>query len=484
MKTQGISLVTSKMSGMGTAKSTRAKDTTFDSFMASRASGVETGKAKPSREAGDSVSVQTSAKKAVNQDENTSGDAPVSADRPQVQGMTAKKPVAEQSPEDKMLQEQDLPELVSRMMNLLKEKFGLSDEEIQDMLTKLGMDLQAFAFQMNWADGSLQQTAVFDLKELVMEFHGIEDSSVFLTNSDLNQELTSLAEDMAELMMSFADEMSEGGEGTDVYQMIAEELPAQMETQPVRGEEAPVPVQNLSEETAAVPEEAADKTEGFSVVVEDYTAGGSEDSAADSGAGDGTAEMRSGTAQTAETGRNTDSHEAAGAASLFTERLAQAFEPETEAIAPAERSMVDIVEQVVRQVRIRVMPDTTSLELQLHPASLGRVSIQVSSVANGAATAVLAVENQMAKEALESQLIALKQSFEEQGLKVDAVEVTVSEFGLNREQQQAGQEQSGRQQRGRRFRAEAGSGLEREDDTAEVTEASRRDVSSTVDYTA
>ena len=464
MKTEGISLVTSKMSGMGTAKSTRAKDTTFDSFMASRASGVETGKSKLSRESGDSVSVST--------------------DRPQVQGMTAKKPMAEQSREDKMLQAPNMPKLVFRMMNLLKEKFGLSDEEIQDMLTKLGMDLQALAFQMNWADGSLQQTAVFDLKELVMEFHGIEDSSVFLTNSDLNQELTSLAEDMAELMMSFADEMSEGGEGTDVYQMISEELPAQMETQPVRGEEAPVPVQNLSEETAAVPEEAADKTEGFSVVVEDYTAGGSEDSAADSGAGDGTAEMGSGTAQTAETGRNTDSHEAAGAASLFTERLAQAFEPETEAIAPAERSMVDIVEQVVRQVRIRVMPDTTSLELQLHPASLGRVSIQVSSVANGAATAVLAVENQMAKEAMESQLIALKQSFEEQGLKVDAVEVTVSEFGLNREQQQGGQEQSGRQQRGRRFRAEAGSGLEREDDTAEVTEASRRDVSSTVDYTA
>lgn len=464
MKTQGISLVTSKMSGMGTAKSTRAKDTTFDSFMASRASGVETGKSKPSRESGDSVSVST--------------------DRPQVQGMTAKKPMAEQSRGDKMLQEPNMPKLVSRMMNLLKEKFGLSDEEIQDMLTKLGIDLQALAFQMNWADGSLQQTAVFDLKELVMEFHGIEDSSVFLTNSDLNQELTSLAEDMAELMMSFADEMSEGGEGTDVYRMFSEELPAQMETQPVRGEEAPVPVQNLSEETAAVPEEAADKTEGFSVVVEDYTAGGSEDSAADSGAGDGTAEMGSGAAQAAETGRNTDPHEAAGAAGLFTERLAQAFEPETEAIAPAERSMVDIVEQVVRQVRIRVMPDTTSLELQLHPASLGRVSIQVSSVANGAATAVLAVENQMAKEALESQLIALKQSFEEQGLKVDAVEVTVSEFGLNREQQQNGQEQSGRQQRGRRFRAEAGSGLEREDDTAEVTEASRRDVSSTVDYTA
>ncbi|MFR1255038.1 MAG: hypothetical protein ACLSCU_02140 [Eubacterium sp.] len=42
----------------------------------------------------------------------------------------------------------------------------------------------------------------------------------------------------------------------------------------------------------------------------------------------------------------------------------------------------------------------------------------------------------MAKQALESQMLTLKQNFQEQGLKVDAVEVTVSNFNLESEGQQ------------------------------------------------
>ena len=45
----------------------------------------------------------------------------------------------------------------------------------------------------------------------------------------------------------------------------------------------------------------------------------------------------------------------------------------------------------------------------------------------------MVVENQMAKEALESQMIHLKEAFNEQGLKVDEVEVTVAEFGLKKD---------------------------------------------------
>jgi len=51
------------------------------------------------------------------------------------------------------------------------------------------------------------------------------------------------------------------------------------------------------------------------------------------------------------------------------------------------------------------------------------------------------VENQVAKEALESQMITLKETFAEQGLKVDAVEVTVSDFGLEHQNREAEQEQ-------------------------------------------
>ncbi|MCH5264870.1 MAG: flagellar hook-length control protein FliK [Lachnospiraceae bacterium] len=465
MQTQGISLVTSNMSGNVSVKNTKASDVTFDSFMSSRASKVDT------RYAASTVDSKVSTPAAKSGGKKQDVVDSHSLDEMSDSGKSVKKPVVTGDMEDKV-NILDLSQMAAQMVDLLQEKFGLSDEEIQDMLTKLGIDLQFFALQMNWADGTMWPASVNSLQNLLMEFHGITDPSVFLTNSDLNQELTSLVEDMTDLLVNFAAETFEGDPNA-LRQLLAEAV--QMETD---GEDKAA----LSAQTP-VDEDVADgrlagEQEGFSVIVEDYTDGDAESDMADSGT-----EMGSQTSRRTDARTDVVAERNATASELFTERLAQAFEPDAE-IAPAERSMVNIVEQVVRQVRIRVMSDTTSLELQLHPASLGRVSIQVSSAANGAATAVLAVENQMAKEALESQMIALKQTFEEQGLKVDAVEVTVSEFGLNREQHQAGQEQTGNQSKDRRFRADAGNGLEQEDEAPEVAEASRRDVNSTVDYTA
>ena len=149
----------------------------------------------------------------------------------------------------------------------------------------------------------------------------------------------------------------------------------------------------------------------------------------------------------------------------------------------AERTMTQIVEQVVRQVRIRVMPETTSMEMQLNPASLGRVNLTVATT-GGVATATMVVENQMAKNALESQLISLKESFAEQGLKVEEVEVTVAEFGLKKENEQQ-QENMQQKKSGRRFRSddELVEGDDVETDL-NLTSSQRRDSNSVVDYTA
>ena len=60
----------------------------------------------------------------------------------------------------------------------------------------------------------------------------------------------------------------------------------------------------------------------------------------------------------------------------------------------------------------------------------------------GKLTASLKVENQTAKEALESSLQELKQSFKEQGLKVEEVEVTLSNYSdeYNQNQEKAREE--------------------------------------------
>ena len=71
------------------------------------------------------------------------------------------------------------------------------------------------------------------------------------------------------------------------------------------------------------------------------------------------------------------------------------------------------------------------MELQLHPASLGTIHMNIASQ-NGIVTAHLLVQNESVKAALEAQLATLQETFEEQGTKVEAVEVAVASYDLDR----------------------------------------------------
>lgn len=91
-----------------------------------------------------------------------------------------------------------------------------------------------------------------------------------------------------------------------------------------------------------------------------------------------------------------------------------------------------IIKQITDDIRLYAKADTTSLEIQLEPETLGKVGITVTSKA-GTITAQLVVQNEVAKEAIESQMATLKESFASQDIKVDAVQVTIvsKEFEQN-----------------------------------------------------
>ncbi len=110
-----------------------------------------------------------------------------------------------------------------------------------------------------------------------------------------------------------------------------------------------------------------------------------------------------------------------------------------ETVSPAE-----IVHQVVEEIKLVARQDTTSMELQLYPEHLGKVAIQVSS-RNGAVTAQITAENEMARAALEGSIQTLKETFQNQGLKVEAIEVMVATSSFSQEQfmdRQTNQEES------------------------------------------
>lgn len=98
------------------------------------------------------------------------------------------------------------------------------------------------------------------------------------------------------------------------------------------------------------------------------------------------------------------------------------------------QQMVDIVNQVVEKIKVSLGTESTSIEMQLNPEHLGKVLLNVSSK-NGMMTAVFSVQSEEAKAALESQMFTLRENLELRELKVDAVEVNVSDFDFSRSDQ-------------------------------------------------
>ena len=111
----------------------------------------------------------------------------------------------------------------------------------------------------------------------------------------------------------------------------------------------------------------------------------------------------------------------------------------------------DIMRQIMDYMKVSVKADSSDLEMQLHPQSLGTLHVQVASK-NGVVTANFITQNETVKAALESQMVQLKESFAEQGVKVEAIEVTVQTHPF---------EQNLEQGRGNQSDQESGAGVSR-----------------------
>ena len=80
-------------------------------------------------------------------------------------------------------------------------------------------------------------------------------------------------------------------------------------------------------------------------------------------------------------------------------------------------------------MKIQLKPGMEQIEMQLHPESLGTVHIQLTSK-GGEVTAQFQVQNEAVKAAIESQITTLQESLREQGVKVEAVQVSVESHGF------------------------------------------------------
>ncbi len=105
-------------------------------------------------------------------------------------------------------------------------------------------------------------------------------------------------------------------------------------------------------------------------------------------------------------------------------------------------SQADIIRQVVDEIKANVTNEVTSLEMRLNPESLGRVQITVSS-RNGIMQAQIVAETEAAKNAIEANIAALRETLNNQDLKVEDVEVTIASYGFFEGQEDNMQDENG-----------------------------------------
>lgn len=173
----------------------------------------------------------------------------------------------------------------------------------------------------------------------------------------------------------------------------------------------------------------------------------------------------------------------------FVENMMQAVPEEHMPEQVNMQQMIDIVNQVVEQIHSSMEDSATTLEMQLNPESLGKLLLTVTNK-NSVMTASFTVQTTEAKVALESQMATLRESLEQKNLKVEAVEVSVSDFAFS----QSGQADTGDQKEfsrgnGRRARFKYDDGDEEEavdakDEAEQVRRSVMRDSGSSIDYTA
>lgn len=123
----------------------------------------------------------------------------------------------------------------------------------------------------------------------------------------------------------------------------------------------------------------------------------------------------------------------------FTETMNTAAAAET---APAQQVQdpYNVMQQIVDQARLIRSDANTEMVIRLNPEHLGELTLRVAVTAGGAINATFHTENAQVRGLLESSMIQLKQELQQQGLKVNNVDV---QSGLSQDffaQSQAGQQ--------------------------------------------
>jgi len=317
-----------------------------------------------------------------------------------------------------------ITENANKLIADIAETFDISEEDIVNAMQTLGL----------MAVDLLQPT---NLRMLVTEITGTEQAIDLITDSDIYTSLQDLmegAESMkSELMNEF--DLSEEGLQTAIEdnRSFAEQMQSETSSQSnadeipqmrdIIGEETKVNVDNKTpaSQSEAFTDNAPKQEKTVEVTIESQKGGN----------------------------KGNNFHSGAESSNLFnqlmnniTEAAANVESAHQMAAYTDRAQMEDIIRQITEKITISSKAEETSMELSLHPASLGNVNILLTSGKDGI-VAKFTAQNQIVKEAVEAQMVQLQQKFDEQGIKVTSIEVTIASHSFEQNLEQGNDRQNG-----------------------------------------
>jgi len=340
--------------------------------------------------------------------------------------------VTEDDPEVSQQAVAQMVAMLGSIQELVMQQLNLTPEEFEQLLSGQGMELT----DLLQPDG---------LQQFILAANGQTDISAVLTDEKLAAMMKSLMDGAQELTAGtgltpeqLQQLLQQAGSGKE---NSGELLDAELQGQ-LSGEDVNLKG-NLFAAAEVTAEDGADK-ESSQIA---NTDNGNGETVAVAAAVD---ETREGLANTREDARQKEQGElkAADQFQAFIDNLAKASQdPQVGFDGNLARTaeLRDIVNQILDRIKVSVTTDQASMELQLNPENLGKVNLTVQSK-NGIMTAQFLVQNELSKEAIESQLHVLRESLNSQGVKVEAIEVAVASYSFD---QKAGQETGYQQESGK-----------------------------------
>lgn len=319
---------------------------------------------------------------------------------------SVKKDTAVTDKSDKMTQ--DVQNAVSDIKDKIKKTMNVSDEDIENAMEQLGIAAEDLL--------DMQK-----LTDLVVVLSGNTDSLEFLTDADS----VSMLNDILDFAKSVTDNLA------DTYNMDIDSI-----------KEIVVSTQNdakqpaVKEDVQTEEQSEAETQDNLSDVIAQKTKVQSDN--------ENPADNKQQTHMSDKAAEKTENF-----AGNMAQNIQNAFSEIVDEVSNVNEA--DIVRQVVEQIKVTTGQQLSSIEIMLNPENLGKVHLAVTA-RQGVITAQLTAQNEQVKAALENQMTALKEHFNNQGVKVEAVEITVQSHGFESQQNLEGNnsEQAGQEKKARR----------------------------------